>query len=309
MALTINRSQQQQERDAAELEELRAAVDCCTVLERAGWKLDARESTKGAAKYRAGAGRIVIVIHGGRGWFAPLGDARGDVLALARYIWGGTLGNARQALRPLAGIAPALQPMDRKAEEVEIDAAAAWHAAQEPRRGSQGWTYLTTVRGLPAGMVDRALRGGALREGVYGTIWAMHREASGQVTGWEMRGSGYKGFVKGGSKALFWVGNPVEAERMAVTESAIDALSLATLEGWPSGTVYASTGGGYGPRTAAVMRALLAHGAEVTAAFDQGTGGEILAGQLGNLAKSCGVRFAKLVPTAKDWNAQLTGEN
>ena len=50
-----------------ELTELRARVDCRTVLERAGWTLDEQESTRGAAKYRHGAGRIVIVTHEGRG--------------------------------------------------------------------------------------------------------------------------------------------------------------------------------------------------------------------------------------------------
>jgi hypothetical protein len=37
-----------------ELMELRARVDCRTVLEHVGWQLDRRESTRGAAKYRNG---------------------------------------------------------------------------------------------------------------------------------------------------------------------------------------------------------------------------------------------------------------
>ena len=73
-----------------EISALRAAVDCRTVLERAGWQFDKAESTRRAVKYRLGAGRIVIVTHEGRGWFDPLGNGRGDVLALAQYVWGGT---------------------------------------------------------------------------------------------------------------------------------------------------------------------------------------------------------------------------
>lgn len=72
-----------------------------------------------------------------------------------------------------------------------------------------------------------------LREGIRGTCWALHWTGVREPCGWEMRGPQYKGFSKGGTKALFWVGDPLQARRVAVTESAIDALSRATIEGWP----------------------------------------------------------------------------
>ncbi len=293
--------------DADELVDLRARVDCRAVLEAAGWELDARDSTRRAAKYRQGAGRIVIVTHEGRGWFDPLNDRRGDVLALAQHVWGGTLGHARKALRPLAGIAPKLLPMRQGGDVVLIDGDKLWSQAMRLRPGSPGWTYLTGRRRLPAESITRALQVEALREGVYGTVWAMHQGATGTVTGWEMRGPHYKGFSKGGTKTLFWLGHPPVADRLAVTESAIDALSLASLEEWPDGTLYASTGGGYGPETDEALRVLLPRHGELVAATDQGTGGELLAGRLHELAIECGARFARLRPKAKDWNEQLAG--
>jgi hypothetical protein len=47
----------------AELELFRQSVNCAAVLERmaSGWKLDRRESTKRALKYRRGEGEIIIV--------------------------------------------------------------------------------------------------------------------------------------------------------------------------------------------------------------------------------------------------------
>ena len=293
--------------DADELVDLRARVDCRAVLEAAGWELDARDSTRRAAKYRQGAGRIVIVTHEGRGWFDPLNDRRGDVLALAQHVWGGTLGHARKALRPLAGIAPKLLPMRQGGDVVLIDGDKLWSQAMRLRPGSPGWTYLTGRRRLPAESITRALQVEALREGIYGTVWAMHQGATGTVTGWEMRGPHYKGFSKGGTKTLFWLGHPPVADRLAVTESAIDALSLASLEEWPDGTLYASTGGGYGPETDEALRVLLPRHGELVAATDQGTGGELLAGRLHELAIECGARFARLRPKAKDWNEQLAG--
>ncbi len=291
--------------DADELVELRARVDCRSVLEAAGWELDASESTRRAAKYRQGAGRIVIVTHEGKGWFDPLNDRRGDVLALAQHVWGGNLGHARKALRPLAGIAPKLLPMRKGEDGVVFEGDVLWGNATRLRPGSPGWSYLADKRRLPAESITRALQFEAMREGIHGTVWAMHQGASGSVTGWEMRGPNYKGFSKGGTKTLFWVGHPAVADRLAVTESAIDALSLASLEGWRDGTLYVSTGGGYGPETGEALRGLLPPQGELVAATDQGTGGELLAGRLHELASGCGRRFDRLRPEAKDWNEQL----
>jgi len=288
-----------------ELDELRSAVDCRAVLERAGWKLDAAESTKHAAKYRSGAA-IVIVTHEGKGWFDPLNDGRGDVIALAQYLWGGTIGHARKALRPMAGIAPTLAPSFRdKAAPAPIDAARTWAKAKPLRPGSQGWAYLTGTRGLPAATLERAIGAGLVREGIYGTVWFLHRKGDYAPCGWEMRGPQYKGFAKGGDKALFWIGEPATAERFAVTESAIDALSLATLEGWPEGTAYLSTGGGFGPITADTLRGLLPARGRIVAATDRGQGGELLADRLHSLADAAAYAFGRKRPDAKDWNEQL----
>jgi hypothetical protein len=291
-----------------ELDELRARVDCRTVLEKAGWELDVAESTAHAAKYRFGPSQIVIVTHQGHGWFDPLKDARGDVLALAQHLWGGNLGHARKALRPLAGITPELRPGNQvKAPPAPLDAPKAWACGRRLAPGSQGWAYLTVRRGLPVPTLDRAVRANLLREGIYGTVWALHRTSAGEPCGWEMRGPQYKGFAKGGDKALFWIGELTSAQRVAVAESAIDALSLATLEDWPGGTAYVSTGGGFGPATAEAFRVLLPATARLVAATDRGQGGDLLAERLRELAASSCAGFGRLRPSAKDWNEQLCG--
>ena len=50
-----------------EVEELRAGVNCATVLEKATppWRLDCKQSSRRCLKYRRCAGEIVIVTHGG----------------------------------------------------------------------------------------------------------------------------------------------------------------------------------------------------------------------------------------------------
>lgn len=160
---------------------------------------------------------------------------------------------------------------------------------------------------MPAATVELAVRADLLREGIYGTVWALHVDAGNRISGWEMRGPNYKGYAKGGHKALFRIGEPGELIRLAVTESAIDALSLATLEGWWAGTLYVSTGGGWGVEAEAALRALLPPQGELVAATDQGTGGEGLANRLAAIATRSGTRFARLRPDTKDWNDQLRG--
>ena len=72
----------------AELELFRQTVNCATVLERmvGGWKLDVRESTKRALKYRRDRGEIIIVNHDGHGWWDATGSAKGDVFNLVQHL-------------------------------------------------------------------------------------------------------------------------------------------------------------------------------------------------------------------------------
>ncbi len=216
---------------------------------------------------------------------------------------GGNLGHARKALRPLAGISPSLNPAAQPSaiEPVNLDQ---WHLAPLLRPGSRTWAYLTETRGLLASTVERAAQAGVLREGIYGTVLAKHMSADGQLVGWEMRGPCYKGYSKGGAKALFSVGD-TQATRIAVTEAVIDTLSLASIEMWPRGTLYVSTGGGYGPQAEKALQARLRPGVTLVAATDQGQGGELLARRLQALARHCNAGYERLAPMAKDWNEQI----
>jgi hypothetical protein len=288
-----------------ELDGFRSRVDCRTLLERAGWQFDKGESTANAAKFRTGAA-IVIVTHQGRGWFDPLNDARGDVIALAQHVHGGTLGHARKLLRALAGLAPNMaETMTRTPSVLPLDASSGWRDAKSMVIQSQGWRYLHEERLIPPASIETAIRANVVREGIYGTVWFLHRGLDERPCGWEMRGPRYKGFSKGGDKALFWLGDIHAATRIAVTEAAIDALSLANLEGWNQSTAYVSTGGGFGVLTSHVLKAFIRPDARLVAATDRGEGGEILADRLHGIAAQTERGFSRLRPEAEDWNAQL----
>ena len=99
-----------------EIEDLRDKVHCAVVLERTPppWKLDRKESTKLSLKYRRGKGEIVIVSHGGRGWWDPTNDAKGDVFSLVQRLEPGiNFGHVRKRLREFAGLSPSFPIAER----------------------------------------------------------------------------------------------------------------------------------------------------------------------------------------------------
>lgn len=289
-----------------EIEELRDKVSCAALLERDGWKFDRKESTRRALKYRRDEGRIVIVIHGGRGWFDPLSDAKGDVFGLAEHLGAdgfvaaaahvadhvGFVFSQPEWIRPARAVA--LAPLDKR-----------WRSRRRLTRGSPCWRYLCQARALPAGVLRYAIAADLLREGPQASMWARHTDDAGVTVGWEERGPEWRGFATGGAKTLFRLGRP-DVRRFAVTEAAIDAMSLAAIEQMRRDTLYVSTGGGWSPVTQAALAALAARqGAELVAATDNNAQGESFARRLRELAGTAGCAWRRLAPSADDWNEQL----
>lgn len=292
--------------EKAELEDLKEKVPCAAVLEREGFALDVKESTAKALKYRREAA-IVIVIHGGKGWFDPLSDGKGDVFNLVEHLKGCSFVEAMNEVAELVGFvssAPVWQRASRD-REPDLSISERWLARRQPWRGSATWRYLRDARHLPEPVIRAAIAANLLREGPHGSIWAAHTGAGGAVTGWEERGPDWRGFATGGAKVLFRLG-PCDASRFCVTEAAIDAMSLAALEGLRPDTLYLSTGGGWSPATSAALQAVAARpDARLVAATDNNAQGDTYAGRLIALAAQTGCRAERLRPAADDWNADL----
>ena len=97
-----------------------------------------------------------------------------------------------------------------------------------------------------------------------------------------------------------------EPRRLCVTEAAIDAISLAAVEDLVPGTLYVSTGGGWGPASVAALVALAAKpGIALIAATDRNIQGERYAARLSELARDADRPFHRLAPALEDWNDQL----
>lgn len=292
--------------EKAELEELREKVTCGAVLETAGFAVDLKESTRRAVKYRRGD-EIIIVIHDGKGWFDPLSDAKGDVFRLVEHLDGIPFAAVLYVVADLVGFVPSQPEWKRQSREraPDLSIPERWNARRKPWRGSATWRYLCDQRHIPEVVLRAAIGQDLLREGPHGSMWTAHRDRSDTVTGWEERGPDWRGFASGGAKVLFAFGDGA-AQRLCVTEAAIDALSLAALEDSRPDTLYLSTGGGWSPATSeALLDLAIQVGAHLVAATDNNDQGDSYAERLEDLAADAGCGVERLRPELEDWNEVL----
>ncbi|WP_419458350.1 DUF3991 domain-containing protein [Agrobacterium tumefaciens] len=117
----------------------------------------------------------------------------------------------------------------------------------------------------------------------YGSAWLVHHDGNGKACGWEERDPQWRGFCSGGAKVLFRFGGPT-ADRLCVTGAAIDALSLAAIEGERLDTLYASIAGGWSPATELAVRDLAGRIEILVAATDRNSQGEAFADNLRRIA-------------------------
>ncbi|RYF05810.1 MAG: DUF3991 domain-containing protein, partial [Deltaproteobacteria bacterium] len=151
-------------------------MNCAALLERMPppWRLDKAESTRECLKYRRGQGEIIIVNHGGHGWWDAGSTAKGDVFGLVQHLRPDlNFGHARKLLREMVGLQPSFPEHERVRSRGEGGAPAAerWSAAKPLRPGSRAWRYLAEVRRLPGPVLRAAAAADAIREGAYGTAW------------------------------------------------------------------------------------------------------------------------------------------
>jgi hypothetical protein len=300
-----------------EIENLRDKVHCAVVLERTPppWKLDRKESTRLSLKYRRGKGEILIVSHGGKGWWDPTSDAKGDVFGLVQRLEPGiNFGHVRRRLREFAGLAPSFPIAERAGRREALDKPIVerWADRQPVRSGSSTWRYLTQRRCLPLMIIEATSSTGVLREGPAGSAWFGHINDAGLVAHVDIRGPTYKGSLTGGAKSLFRLPLLGKAfPRLVLAEAAIDALSVAAIEGLRADTIYAASGGGMGPGTISALEKLLAAMAALPdalfcSATDANGPDDRFAERHQSLAEKFNVSFARVrPPEGDDWNDVL----
>lgn len=284
-------------------------VTCTQVLESAGWRLDGKPGPT-YSKFRS-PDNTSVILASRDGWLDPkmprdAPGSRGNVLALVRRMHNCSGPEANQRLEAIRQANQGTAPSHPTVQQV-------WDAALAPARGTPGWRYLTGERHIPEWVIEEAVACEVLREGKAGMVLAKHLDATGKICGAELRTPGKRpAFLAGGTKGVCVIGPPpgVPASgRVFVAEGIIDALAARALEaGWQGaeGTVYASTGGAFGLRTAAAISSLLPPGgAHLVAGVDRGEMGDTFAEQLRHVAAGARATYSRALPLHKDWAEDL----
>ncbi|NIE81406.1 DUF3991 and toprim domain-containing protein [Asaia sp. As-1742] len=294
-----------------------SGVSCALLLERYGFALDKKDSTRNSLKYRRGKGETYIVSHQGKGWWDTGSQAKGNVFDLVKHFeptlrWQDVCVD----LGKMVGVEPASTPWV-KSHEASTDVrspAERWAKAKSLRKGSKAWQYLAQTRCLPEWLLRKASANGSIRDGFH-AAWFSYRDGQGAVTGVELRGPDTRLQLKDSVKTLFRFqtrpGTPVR--RLVVAEAPIDALSFAAMDPeHGNDTLYVATGGGMGPETIAAleteMEAMVPDmRSHLIVATDQDEAGDRYAGMLFELAFENCVRYVRAIPEgeAKDFNQAL----
>lgn len=140
-----------------------------------------------------------------------------------------------------------------------------------------------------------------------------HLDALGNVTGYEYKNTGYAGYSTGGNRHLAYLGDPQRQQpyrRIVATETGVDAMSLAQLEGRREDTLYVATSGAPGKDAWAGLRALALRypDARLVAAFDNDSAGRGYVERMREALPDQVARIDDLAPAGhalkpvKDWN-------
>jgi hypothetical protein len=301
-----------------ELDTFKRDIDLRQFAESLGYQIDRRESWKGSAVLRSGADKIVVKRNGnGHYVFFSLrdDDDNGTVIDFVQRRQELSLGAVRQALRPWIGRPasapqlPQLQPTSPDRMRIEREYR---RMAEEQRH-----PYLEQDRYVPAAVLSSPRFADRMRIDARGNTVFPHFDTAG-LCGYEIKNRGFTGFAAGGQKGLWFSHTRPDDGCLVLTESAIDALSYATL--FPDSedrTRYASLGGRPSSRQMGLVQATvikLAEGAEVVAAFDADEAGRCLVAVIGDAvgkvrhqAERNDLGFRVHVPATEgeDWNQVL----
>jgi hypothetical protein len=301
-----------------ELDAFKREIDLRQFAESLGYQIDRRESWRGSAVLRRAADKIVVKRNGnGHYVFFSLrdDDDNGTVIDFVQRRQHLSLGAVRQVLRPWIGRSastpqfPQLPPASPDRMRIERE----YRSMAEAQR----YPYLERDRCVSAALLSAPRFRGRMRIDARGNTVFPHFDAAG-LCGYEIKNRGFTGFAAGGKKGLWFSHTQPDDWRLVLSESAIDALSYATL--FPDSddrTRYASLGGKPSSRQMALLQATalrLLAGAEIVVAFDADEAGRLLVAAIRLAVTNAAAKFGRTdlivqanlpVEEGDDWNQVL----
>jgi hypothetical protein len=249
-------------------------------------------------------------------YFSVRDDAdNGSIIDFVQKRKGLNLGQVRQELRPHAGENREARPIETQLGKPKAStqdthkAAVNWSRAQP----APGHDYLER-RGIKKETLQDPRFAPVIRADERGNALFAHYNREG-ISGFEIKNKDFTGFAAGGQKSLWFSSNINHAERVIVTESAIDALSHAELERGDKGkdpqkTAYVSFGGAMSPEQKELIASLFEKvkekGQKLALGTDRDAGGEAFNTELmGLLPEGLEATLERPSVNTKDWNESL----
>jgi len=283
-----------------------------------GYQLDVNESTTDSFKMRKGADVLVLRQRESDGvWeYFNTQDSHdnGTIVQFLQRRRGGrgafNIGHVKKALRG--------HTLRRGVGFPKSSHPVAIRAPRDLSRVAKRWLEFQPVIGLPPYLASRGLAAStvaayasALRIDRKGNVLFSHTNDDAQVVGYEIVNTALHSFSKGGVRLLCRLGQVegLEPAKIAITESGIDALSLAQIVRRRD-TLFLSTAGSLSVHMVNQVKLLADKypDAEILPAFDNDTEGQALAATVEEALQGRG-NVRRVLPRQpfKDWNEQLRG--
>jgi hypothetical protein len=290
-----------------ELERFRTEIDLSIFLEQQGYKRDSFVSCKSSAVYRHGpAEKLIVRKRSHHFFYTNIKNSKdaGSIIDFVQRRTGKSLGQVRQVLRPVL-VGGKYQPRHD------------WKEPAESLEKSQ-WTWLNTGQVFdPRYLQDRGINIETIekyRNRIHQTrngIFLFGHYGSSGFSGFEIKSpDGTDRFATGCDKFFFpCLTDQRLVRRLVLTETAIDALSYAQIDGLRDDTAYLSLAGEHSPdqlkqlRVLAEMDKILS----VVLAHENDQGGDRQADKCRQLLEGIDVCVERHTPveTGHAWNQVL----
>lgn len=276
-----------------ELEQMKRDINLSEYAAAHGYEIYPRGSSSHHVCMRSDTDKILIGQDANGRWlYCSVRDDsdRGSILDFAarRHGWAMgpkriNIGKVRQELRPwISGShipdRPPASSFVKKLEPVIVDLEAVRAAYNAAESVHDFHPYLCQARAIPAALLASERFSGRVRRDNRGNALFPHWNLDGEICGFELKNDGFTGFAKHGQKGLWGSRKKDSDDRLAICETAIDALSYAVLSGHER-TRFLSTSGMLSPLQPGILNLAmrrLPRGCEVVMAVDHDDGGNTL---------------------------------
>tara|TARA_R110002049_G_scaffold309101_1_gene516870 strand:- start:9163 stop:10122 length:960 start_codon:yes stop_codon:yes gene_type:complete len=295
-----------------ELTRFKTEIDLRQFAASVGFQLVRRQSSRLSAVMKHPCGDKIVVARAPSGqyvYFNVHGGDSGTIIDFVQTRERIGLGEVRKRLRNWNGsgdlenrTSPTLFEELEPATRDDARVLAEWHSAAPVLQENR---YLCEERGIAAKILGDVKFQRRIRVDRRGNILFAHYRPSG-LCGFERKNRGFTGFASGGTKALF-CSQPCDDDRqMIVCETAIDALSVATLSG-TSGKRFFSTAGRPSEFQINLLRSAaekMPSGSEILLATDNDEAGRAMARSLRSALADVADRVEDHFPAqeGQDWN-------